>query len=304
MRDVFCQSLVRAASREDFVFLTGDLGYLALEPLRDALGNRFINAGLAEQNMISMAAGLARKGFRPWCYSIAPFIYARPFEQIRNDLCLHNLPVVLVGNGGGYGYGVMGATHHAIEDYGALLSLNNMRCFVPAFDGDVSAMVDQLMISPTPAYFRLGRTELPGGMEQPHYLPWRRLCGGGGAALLAVGPIVGGVLDAARRMDEASRPCIWLLGELPIREIPDEFKSDIARSGKLVVIEEHVVQGSAGQALVHRLLLDGVSPRWFAHRTAQGYPSGRYGSQAFHRKESGLDVAAILELLKTGDNHA
>ena len=123
MRNAFCQALVEAASRAEFVFLTGDLGFRALEPLRDALGSRFINAGVAEQNMVSVAAGLARSGLRPWVYSIAPFVYARPFEQIRNDVCLHRLPVVLVGNGGGYGYGVMGATHHALEDYGSLLCL-------------------------------------------------------------------------------------------------------------------------------------------------------------------------------------
>ena len=87
------------------------------------MGERFINAGVAEQNMVSVAAGLAKAGLRPWVYSIAPFLYARAFEQIRNDVCLHGMPVILVGNGGGYGYGVMGSTHHAIEDYGVLLSL-------------------------------------------------------------------------------------------------------------------------------------------------------------------------------------
>ena len=91
MRNAFCQALVEAASRPDFVFLTGDLGYKALEPLREAMGPRFINAGVAEQNMVSVAAGLARSGLRPWVYSIAPFVYARPFEQIRNDVCLHKL---------------------------------------------------------------------------------------------------------------------------------------------------------------------------------------------------------------------
>src|SRR5712691_9217038 len=94
MRNVFCQSLVAQAARPEFVFLTGDLGYKALEPLRDALGKRFLNAGVAEQNMVSVGAGLARNGWRPWVYSIAPFAYARPFEQIRNDVCLHALPVV------------------------------------------------------------------------------------------------------------------------------------------------------------------------------------------------------------------
>src|SRR3954447_24215130 len=142
MRDVFCKALVQMSAREDFVFLTGDLGYRALEPLREAMGKRFINAGVAEQNMVTVAAGLAREGLRPWVYSIAPFLYARPFEQIRNDVCLHRLPVALVGNGGGYAYGVMGATHHALEDYGALLGLPGLRAYVPAFDADLRPLFD------------------------------------------------------------------------------------------------------------------------------------------------------------------
>src|ERR1700690_222647 len=123
------------------VFLTGDLGFMALEPLREHLGKSFINAGVAEQNMISVAAGLAACGLETWAYSIAPFCYARPFEQIRNDIAFHNLPVNLIGNGGGYGYGVMGPTHHAIEDYGVLLTLPNFAVFVPVFDEDVAAVI-------------------------------------------------------------------------------------------------------------------------------------------------------------------
>src|SRR3954469_25613515 len=161
--------MVHAAANSDLVFLTGDLGFRALEPLRDRLGDRFINVGVAEQNMVSLAAGLARSGLRPWAYSIAPFIYARPFEQIRNDVCLHNLPVVLVGNGGGYGYGVMGATHHAIEDYGVMLALPHMRAFIPAFDSDLHAMSQLLARTESPAYFRLGLSEEPKDFILPPY---------------------------------------------------------------------------------------------------------------------------------------
>ena len=121
MRVQFCDAMVARAVDERILFLTGDLGFMALEPLQSAMGSRFINAGVAEQNMISVAAGLAKQQFEVWAYSIAPFCYARPFEQIRNDIAFHALPVKLVGNGGGYGYGVMGPTHHAIEDYGVLL---------------------------------------------------------------------------------------------------------------------------------------------------------------------------------------
>src|SRR5712691_8496518 len=130
MRNAFCSALVALSAEKAFVFLTGDLGFMALEPLQRAMGKRFINAGVAEQNMISVAAGVASVGQQCWAYSIAPFIFARPFEQIRNDVCLHDFDVKLVGNGGGYGYGVMGATHHAIEDYGVLCGLQNMSVHV------------------------------------------------------------------------------------------------------------------------------------------------------------------------------
>src|SRR6516165_12065869 len=127
MRTPLCDALVtRSVQNKNMIFLTGDLGFMALEPLREAMGEGFVNAGVAEQNMITVAAALAAQNLEVWIYSIAPFMYARPFEQIRNDICFHNLPVKMIGNGGGYGYGVMGPTHHAIDDYGALLTLPGM----------------------------------------------------------------------------------------------------------------------------------------------------------------------------------
>src|SRR5262245_29700389 len=170
VREVFVQSLLKNADRQNFVFLTGDLGFMALEPLRDAMGYRFVNAGVAEQNMVGVAAGLAKAGLRPWIYSIAPFLYARPFEHIRNDICFPSLPVVLVGNGGGYGYGVMGGTHHALEDYGVLLTLPNMRAYVPAFDSDLRCMIAKLMTIDHPAYLRLGLSEQPAWLDPGPYV--------------------------------------------------------------------------------------------------------------------------------------
>ncbi len=300
MRDVFCKALVEAAGKPDFVFLTGDLGFRALEPLRHALATRFINAGIAEQNMVSVAAGLARGGMRPWVYSIAPFLYARPFEQIRNDVCLHNLPVILVGNGGGYAYGVMGATHHALEDYGVLLGLPELRAYVPAFDGDVISLVDRLMRSDSPAYLRLGLSEQPNEMPLPPYAPWRRLLAGHGPTLVVVGPLVGGIVSAARQLDELRRPTIWLLSEFPLPDCPPELLDDIQRSGHLAVVEEHVAQGGAGQMLARQLLLQGAAPPNFTHCAARGYLSGRYGSQRFHRTECGLDPTSVLAQIGVG----
>jgi Transketolase, C-terminal subunit len=163
MRNAFCNAMLERATEPGMVFFTGDLGFMALEPLQARMGARFINAGVAEQNMISVAAGVASRGEQCWTYSIAPFIFGRPFEQIRNDVCLHDFDVKMVGNGGGYGYGVMGGSHHALEDYGVLLALQNMRVYIPTFAEDLAPITKRMAADPHPGYLRLGRCETAPG---------------------------------------------------------------------------------------------------------------------------------------------
>jgi transketolase len=291
MRAELCAALVARAARPDMVFLTGDLGFMALEPLRERLGERFINCGIGEQNMVGVAAGLAREGLEVWIYTIAPFCYARAFEQIRNDICLHGLPVRLLGNGGGYGYGVMGPTHHALEDYGVLLTLPGMTAYVPAFNEDVAPIVER---AAGPSYIRLGRGELPAGAALSTYAPWRRLLTGDGPVVVAVGPLAGPTMAALAEL-QAVRPELWVVSELPLAAVPPppEFVARIAASGQLCVIEEHVDQGGLGQMLAIWALNAGITVRAFRHQHARGYPSGLYGSQAFHRRESMLDADSI-----------
>src|SRR6187399_810075 len=164
MRAEFAAAMLELfVRRKDLVFVTADLGYMALEEVAEAYGERFINAGIAEQNAVSLAAGLARAGHQPWVYSAAVFAVLRPYEQIRNDVCLHKLPVKLVGNGGGYAYGIMGATHHALEDVGALRVLPNMRIYLPLVTADVARVVSLMTDDPLANYLRLGpATKLPG----------------------------------------------------------------------------------------------------------------------------------------------
>jgi len=297
MRIAFVDAVVRHVRRESAVFLTGDLGFMALEPVRAALGDRFLNAGVAEQNMISVAAGLAHTGLEVWTYSIAPFCYARPFEQIRNDVCLHRLPVRLVGNGGGYGYGVMGSTHHALEDYGVLLALQGMRAYVPAFDEDLEAMILGLRQCPGPAYLRLGRSELPPGFTLPAYQPWRRLTQGDGPLVVVTGPLAGSILKTVLNLEPAIRPELWVVSELPLETgtVPRQFAERVDQAPALWVVEEHVAQGGLGSTLAAWVLGQGLRPREFHHFHAQGYPSGTYGSQEFHRRESGIASTQILE---------
>lgn len=300
MRDTACQEWVSLAQRKPFAFLTGDLGFGALEPLREALDEYFINAGVAEQNMISVAAGLALSGIDSWVYSIAPFCYARPFEQIRNDVCQHRLPVKLVGNGGGYGYGPMGPSHHALDDYGSLLTLPAVRAYIPAFAADLNTLIPKLAGVDHPSYLRLGRCELPTNTRAPNYKPWRKLLPGDGPLVLTIGPLAGAFWSRMQGIDEAKRPELWALSELPLEDIPNEFLCGVQERG-VCVVEEHVAQGGGGQQLAHYLIKFGKAPKYFLHMHALGYPSGNYGSQAFHRKECGLDPDEVLSQLSQLD---
>ena len=296
MRSAFCNAMSERSAERSMVFFTGDLGFMALEPLRATMGERFINAGIAEQNMISVAAGVASLGEQCWTYSIAPFVFGRPFEQIRNDVCLHDFDVKMVGNGGGYGYGVMGGSHHALEDYGVLLALQNMRAYVPAFADDLAPLTRRMAADRHPGYLRLGRCEKPRDAVLPPYAPWRRLCSGQAGVLVVIGPNAGGLWAEAMAIEEELRPEIWVVSELPLTlaPMPAACTARIVDLDALFVLEEHVAQGSAGHMIASALMADGRAPRRFHHFTAKGYLSGRYGSQAFHRRECGLDAATVL----------
>src|SRR6185369_15526920 len=133
MRAAFVQTLTELASEDPrILLLTGDLGYLAVEPFVEKHPNRFINVGVAEQNMIGVATGLAEAGFIPFVYSIVPFAVLRPYEFIRNGPIQHQLPVRIVGVGGGLEYGHNGTSHHGLEDVAVLRPQPGMTVVCPA----------------------------------------------------------------------------------------------------------------------------------------------------------------------------
>ena len=245
----------------------------------EGLGERFINAGVAEQNMVSVAAGLAREGLEAWVYSIAPFCYARPFEQIRNDVCLHELPVNLVGNGGGYGYGVMGPTHHAIEDYGVAADACRHDGLRPGLRRGRRCGRERVGAAPAAAYLRLGRGEQPPGYRCP---PMRR-----GAARRATGRSWS---RSVRWPGLAARSCRCLrrapepvgVGELPLKSIRCRRSSKLlAEAPMLCVVEEHVQRGSSPRSCASP---GRGMPSRFGHLCARAHHYGRYGSQAYLRE--------------------
>jgi transketolase len=297
MRSEFVQAMLALfKARRDLVFITGDVGYMALERLAQAYGERFINAGIAEQNAVSLAAGLARVGHLPWVYSTAAFTVFRPYEQIRDNVCLHKLPVKLVGNGGGYGFGIMGATHHALEDVGALRALPNIKLYLPLLATDVAPIVNEMADTGGPTYLRLNApAELPHPI--PAFAPWRKLKEGRSCIVIGVGPVLQCVYEmgAPELLDELE---IWSVGTLPLEGIPAQLCASIRAKRHVVTIEEHYLACGLGEALSYQLLASGTIPESLTSLGAAGYPSGRYGSQAFHQRESGLAGPALVAALE------
>lgn len=158
MRKAFIQSLLKIASQDERVMLiTADLGYLVIEEFMEKFPNRFLNAGVAEQNMVGIATGLAEAGYIPFVYSITPFSVLRPFEFIRNGPVYHNLPVRIVGIGQGVEYGLNGLSHYALEDVGVLRTQPGLTIIAPADDGQAQTALEQTYHHPGPIYFRFSK---------------------------------------------------------------------------------------------------------------------------------------------------
>ncbi|MBN1982505.1 MAG: hypothetical protein JW795_13310, partial [Chitinivibrionales bacterium] len=146
---------------KEIILITADLGFKVLDDFISELPGQFINAGVAEQNMISMAAGLAMAGKKVFCYSMVPFITMRAFEQVRVDICSHSLGVTLVGVGGGLSYGMEGMTHHGFEDISLMRSLPGMTVTAPGDPVECEAIVKQSINFAGPLYIRLGKNNDP-----------------------------------------------------------------------------------------------------------------------------------------------
>jgi transketolase len=293
MRERFASEVIaRFSADPECFFLTVDVGFMALEGVRDAFGARFINAGVAEQNLIGVAAGLAREGCRVFCYSIASFLYARPFEQIRNNLAFTGLPVCLVGNGGGYAYGHMGPTHHALEDAAVMHALG-VRVQVPAFDDDIPAIIGGIE---APTYLRLGRDHAPPTWPGMDYAPWRRVLAGTRGVLVALGPLAGVALRALGGLACDARPAVWAATDLDADSAPGCLWEELA-GNTVFVIEEHAAAGGLGMVLGHAMARRRIAAKRFVHRHAIMPPDGRHGSQAFHWARCGFDEAGILAMI-------
>lgn len=304
MRDAFVKALLSHAQRDKRVMLvTGDLGFGVLTDYASELPSQYVNAGVAEQNMTGLAAGLALEGRNVFTYSIANFPTLRCLEQIRNDVLYHEATVNIVAIGGGFSYGSLGMSHHATEDVGIMRTLPGLRVLAPCDEIETIALVDQLISDPAPTYLRLDKSKaiapaaesfVPGKLRQLHY--------GERVALIGYGGIVSEALIAAKLLSGAGIDC-GVFSAHTLKPFDRESLINLATEyDAIVTIEEHVPTGGLGSLAADTFLDFGVMPRHFVRLCLPDAYSSIVGDQEYLRARHNLDANSIAtrvhELLK------
>lgn len=294
MRNAFAREITRIA-REDprVVLLSGDIGNRLFDEFKAACPGRFYNCGIAEANMIGLAAGLALSGYRPVCYTIAPFVTYRCLEQIRIDLCYHALPVVLVGTGGGLAYASLGATHHSCEEMGMLRLLPGMNVLAAADSAEAAACLRAILAADGPSYLRIGKKgEARVHAATPAYrlgaaLPLRA---GREIAFLASGTVLPIALAAADLL--AARGVSAGVASLPaIKPLDTAFLARVfGECAVVATVEEHSRLGGLGGAVAEwlgdrsapaaRLLRFGTGDEFLHHTAEQDEARAHFGLTA------------------------
>ena len=262
MRDAFISGLYnRALIDRNIIFLSAEFGAPSLDIFRKTLPEQFINVGISEQNLISVAAGLALEGKKVYAYSIASFITLRCYEQIKIDLCTMNLPVTLLGVGPCYAYSVDGPTHHATEDISIMRALANMTIFSPTDSKMASSLVDISLSCQSPMYIRLDRGQYPlfhsSGADLSAGL--RIVNDGSDICIIATGCMVHRAVEVASLLRERniSARVIDLYRLKPLDK--DKLRENIQGLNSIITIEEHTLNGGLGGLILEAISDTGLT---------------------------------------------
>lgn len=291
MRNAFIDELVRAArTNPNIVLMVGDLGFSVIEPFADEFPDRFINAGVAEQNMMSVAAGMASEGYHVFVYSIGIFPTFRCAEQIRNDVDYHNLPVTIVTVGGGLSYGALGYSHHVIQDYALMRSLPNMLIAAPGDPMESRACTRYLIGHPQPSYLRLAKAGEPSfHSDVPEIEPgvWLPVVTAenqeiGGQILLTTG----GGLAIAMQCKENGQFADHAIASMPLWGQAAKAKqaSQVSAMQRVVTVEDHLLDGGFGAWLLESVANEGGFSERIRIRGLDPIVCGKVGSQATLQK--------------------
>jgi transketolase len=284
-----------AETRPDLMLVTADLGFGVLDDWISRFPRQFLNAGVAEQNMTGVAAGMALEGRNVFTYSLGSFPTVRCLEQVRNDVCYHNANVKIVSVGGGMSYGPVGASHHATEDLAIMRSLPNMVVISPGDLWETAEATRAIVGLSGPAYLRLDKSaaapsHISGDAFQLGRI--RVIRQGWDVTLAATGGILGEALRAADLLSAHSVTC-RVLSVHTVKPLDQAaFVSAARETGGIVTMEEHSLDGGMGGAAAESLLDAGAAPGFFLRFGLRTF-SSIVGSQSYLRQVYGLDAGAI-----------
>jgi transketolase len=292
MRKAFARALIEAALRDPrIVLLTGDHGYSLFDEFRRLCPAQYINAGVAEQNMVGVAAGLAKGGLRPVVYGLSAFVPLRVLEQIKLDICHEHLPVVFIGDGAGVVYSQLGSSHQSTEDVAALRALPHVSILSPGDEFEMSACMELALGADGPVYVRMGKADLGRVHARPIAFSWGDvlpLCAGQGTlAWLACGSMLHTALLVSRTWPDSA---VWSAPS--IKPINANQVAAICRSHRaVIVLEEHSIHGGLGSAIAE--IAAARTPTWVCRIGVQDCFSRLCGSYAYLMKEHALDAPAV-----------
>jgi transketolase len=302
MRTTFVETLCALAGRDERVWLlTADLGYSVLEPFRDRFPGRYVNVGVAEQNLIGVAAGLARCGKVPFVYSIANFPTLRCLEQIRVDVCYHECPVKVVAVGGGFTYGSQGYTHHGVEDLAILRALPGMTVVAPADPVETRLATLAIADRPGPCYLRLGKAKEPViHTSEPPFQLGRAITvrTGRDLTLISTGGMLQECVSVAERL-HGQGVAARVVSMHTLKPLDGEAVLRAAReTGGVVTVEEHSVTGGLGSAAADVIAESGVRCGFFRKFGVPDALYHRVGSQEHMRALCGDLYETVLPLVR------
>ena len=301
MRDAFINALTDLAENDkDIVLLTGDLGFGVFEEFEARFPGQYFNVGIAEQNMMGLAAGLSLEGKKVVSYSIGNFASLRCLEQIRNDACYHDANITIVASGGGFSYGSLGMSHHTTEDLAILRALPNMVVVAPCTREEAKEATKQLVSSKGVGYLRLDKTAAEEVAEaQPFSIGKARMFREGtDITLIATGGILEEAVLAAKELESFGLD-VKILGIHTVKPIDKEEILKSARETRgLVVIEEHNKDGGLGSAVAEVCMDHALLPNKFLRIGLNNTFSSIVGSQHYLRAQYEIDHNAIVSSVK------
>jgi transketolase len=298
VRTAFINTLIELADKDPrIILIVGDLGFGVVQPFKEKFPQQFLNAGVAEQNMTGIAAGMALCGKIVFTYSIANFPVIRPLEQIRNDICYHNCNVRIAAVGGGMAYGPLGPSHHATEDIAVMRAMPNMAVVAPGDPIETRLAVRALIEYEGPAYLRLGRdNEHEIHERDPNYFLGKAitLLKGEDVTIISTGGMLQNAMEVAKGLKNKGIRT-GVVSMHTIKPLDNGIVLHLAKhTSAIFTLEEHSIIGGLGSAVSEVLLEGRIRPRIFKRLGLNDKFVSIVGDQTYLRSQYQLDVSGII----------